>query len=180
MENLQALREVALRQVAEDVESKRLVREPLAVREEHLFGSSDPRPIAERLMALVTLDEADERVIRRAWRSAQRLGAELDILLPRDAETQPTAGERERLESLRRLASVLGAHLLVEEGERGGGGRAAGGPRARHDVRAARGAGRRARPGPAPRAAGPAARAAAAGRGRPARVVRAARIRAPS
>ena len=116
MENLQALREVALRQVAEDVESKRLVRGPLAVREEHLFGSSDPRPIAERLMALVTLDEADERVIRRAWRSAQRLGAELDILLPRDPETQPTAGERERLESLRRLASVLGAHLLVEEG----------------------------------------------------------------
>ena len=38
IENLQALREVALRQVAEDVEAKRLVRGPLAVREEHLFG----------------------------------------------------------------------------------------------------------------------------------------------
>jgi two-component system sensor histidine kinase KdpD len=101
IENLTALREVALRQLAENVEARRLVE-------------LDPQPIAERLLALVGLDERDERVVRRAWRSAQRLSGELDVLVVRDGE--PSAAERERLEALRRLASVLGAHLLVEEG----------------------------------------------------------------
>ncbi len=99
VENLQALREVALRQVAETVETRRLV-------------VPGPQPIAERLLALVGLD--DERVVRRAWRSAQRLAGELDVLVVREGE--PSAAERERLEALRRLCSVLGAHLLVEEG----------------------------------------------------------------
>ena len=51
IENLQALREVALRQVAEEVEAKRLVRDPLALREERLFGSVEPKAFAERLLA---------------------------------------------------------------------------------------------------------------------------------
>jgi two-component system sensor histidine kinase KdpD len=100
IENLRALREVALRQVAETVEAGRLVRE-----------GGEPA-IAERLLALAGLD--DERVVRRAWRSAQRLGGELDVLVVR--EGGPSAEERARLEALRRLASVLGAHLIVEEG----------------------------------------------------------------
>ncbi len=116
IENLQALREVALRQVAEDVEARRLVRETLPRREEQLFGTAEPQPIAERLLALVGLDERDERVVRRAWRSAQRLRAELDVLVVRDPESPPSAAERERLEALRRLTSVLAAHLIVEEG----------------------------------------------------------------
>ena len=57
VENLQALREVALRQVAEDVEAKRLVRDTLYEREERLFGSAAP-PIAERLLVLVPLGRA--------------------------------------------------------------------------------------------------------------------------
>src|SRR5689334_7156957 len=100
IENLRALREVALRQVAETVEAGRLVRE-----------GGEPA-MAERLLALAGLD--DERVVRRAWRSAQRLGGELDVLVVRDGE--PSAEERTRLEALRRLTSVLGAHLIVEEG----------------------------------------------------------------
>ena len=116
VENLQALREVALRQVAEDVEAKRLVRDSLDAREERLFGSRPP-PIAERLLALVALRPSAEPVVRRAWRSAQRLAGELDILVVRDPEAVPSAEERERLEGLRRLAAVLGAELLVEEGE---------------------------------------------------------------
>ena len=55
--------------------------------------------------------------MRRAWRSAQRLGAELDLLCV-VAPGRPDRAERaEQLEALRRLASVLGAHLLVEEGD---------------------------------------------------------------
>ena len=67
LENLRALREVALRQVAETVEARR----------------PDEPPIAERLLALATLTPEDERVVRRAARSAQRLGAELDVLVVR-------------------------------------------------------------------------------------------------
>src|SRR5688572_26958415 len=93
VENLQALREVALRQVAEDVEAKRLVRDTLYEREERLFGSAAP-PIAERLLVLVPLDARAEPVVRRAWRSSQRLAAELDILVVRDPEAEPSAAER--------------------------------------------------------------------------------------
>jgi two-component system sensor histidine kinase KdpD len=116
VENLQALREVALRQVAEDVEAKRLVRDDLWVREERLFGSAAPA-IAERLLALVPLNARAEPVVRRAWRSSQRLASDLDILVVRDPEREPSAAEREQLERLRRLASVLGSSLFVETGE---------------------------------------------------------------
>ncbi|MDX6719199.1 MAG: two-component system, OmpR family, sensor histidine kinase KdpD [Solirubrobacteraceae bacterium] len=118
IENLQALREVALRQVAEDVEAKRLVPDDLALREERLFGSTPAKPIAERLLALAKLSSpSSERVVRRAWRSSQRLGAELDILVVRDPNLQPSAAEREQLESLRRIASALGAQLIVEQAD---------------------------------------------------------------
>jgi two-component system sensor histidine kinase KdpD len=116
IENLQALREVALRQVAEEVEAKRLVRDTLEAREAELFGGPAPLPIAERLLVLVKLDGSFERIIRRAWRSAQRLGADIDILVVRPPDAEPGAEQREALEELRRLSAVLGAHLLVEVG----------------------------------------------------------------
>ena len=94
IENLQALREVALRQVAEEVEAKRLVRDPLALREERLFGSVEPKAFAERLLALAKLDPSSERVVRRAWRSAQRLHADLDILVVRTPGEEPSAEDR--------------------------------------------------------------------------------------
>ena len=122
IENLAALRETALRQVAEDVEVKRLVREvsPVVRRDEEglLAPAQDgPQAIAERLLALVTLEPQSERVVRRAWRSAQRLDAELDVLVVRPPGREPSAESRERLEALRRLTSMLGARLRVEEGE---------------------------------------------------------------
>lgn len=118
IENLQALREVSLRQVAEDVEAKRLVHDDLDLREERLFGGAPAKPIAERLLALAKLSSASsERVVRRAWRSSQRLGADLDILVVRDPAVQPSAAEREQLESLRRIASALGAQLVVEQAD---------------------------------------------------------------
>jgi two-component system sensor histidine kinase KdpD len=122
IENLSALRETALRQVAEDVEVKRLVREvqPVIRRdEEGLAAPADaaPQAIAERLLALATLAPQSERVVRRAWRSAQRLDAPLDVLLVRPPGRAPSAEDRARLESLRRLVSMLGARLHVEEGE---------------------------------------------------------------
>ncbi len=121
IENLAALRETALRQVAEDVEIKRLVREPEpSVRRDDeglLSEQAGPQPISERLLALATLAPESERVVRRAWRSAQRLDAELDVLLVRPPGRPPSEQDRRRLEELRRLTAMLGARLRVEEGE---------------------------------------------------------------
>jgi two-component system, OmpR family, sensor histidine kinase KdpD len=122
IENLEALRETALRQVAEEVEVKRLVREPrqLVRRDEEglpAVAQEPPQAIAERLLALVTLAEDSERIVRRAWRSAQRLDAELDVLVVRPPGRAPSPEDRKRLEALRRLVSMLGARLRIEEGE---------------------------------------------------------------
>ena len=53
--------------------------------------------------------------MRRAWRSAQRLGTDLDLLWVKPPG-KPIEGEEERqVTALRQLASVLGATLLIEE-----------------------------------------------------------------
>jgi len=116
VENLSALREVALRQVAEEVEAKRITVDVVGRSvDERLIDTAAPQAVGERLLALITPTPKSQRVVRRAWRSAQRLGAELDILWVADHD--PNADEQEQLEALRRLASVLGAHLLVEHGD---------------------------------------------------------------
>jgi two-component system sensor histidine kinase KdpD len=115
VENLEALREVALRQVAEDVELKRRKADVLAPRENRLMDRATPQAVGERLLALVTPQPASQRIVRRAWRSAQRLGAELDVLIVLDGE--PSVVEREQIEAFRRLGSLLGATVLVEEGD---------------------------------------------------------------
>jgi two-component system, OmpR family, sensor histidine kinase KdpD len=120
IENLSALREVSLRQVAEEVEAKRIPSgtDSLAGgrgRDERLIDIAAPQAIGERLLALVTTSPQSQRVVRRAWRSAQRLGAELDLLWVADHE--PSVQEQDQLDALRRLASVLGAHLIIEHGD---------------------------------------------------------------
>ena len=117
IENLAALREVSLRQVAEDVEAKRLtlhVAEPLGTREERVV-SEVPKAVGERVLALVRPTPSSQRLVRRAWRSAQRLGTDLDLLWVKPPG-KPVEGEVERqVTALRQLASVLGATLLIEE-----------------------------------------------------------------
>jgi two-component system sensor histidine kinase KdpD len=125
VENLTALREVSLRQVAEEIEARRnpgrAMGEPVtstAARrlQERLVDTAVPWAIGERLLALVTPHPASQRIVRRAWRSAQRLGAELDVLWVSGGE-EPPPEEAEQLTALRKLTSVLGAHLLVERGD---------------------------------------------------------------
>jgi two-component system sensor histidine kinase KdpD len=116
VENLAALREVSLRQVAEEVEAKRLVAAG-PVREDLLIQTAAPQAVGERLLALTTLSPQSQRVVRRAWRSAQRLGAELDLLWIVKPGQRAGAESNPELAAVRRLASVLGAHVLVEEGD---------------------------------------------------------------
>ena len=117
VENLLALREVALRQVAQQVEAKRLtVEEPLGTREERV-AAEVPKAVGERLLALVRPHPSSQRLVRRAWRSAQRLGTDLDLLWVKPPG-KPIEGDVERqVTALRQLASVLGANLLIEEGD---------------------------------------------------------------
>jgi two-component system sensor histidine kinase KdpD len=115
VENLEALREVALRQVAEDVEAKRLKVDVGVPRVDRLMEAAAPVAVGERLLALVTPQPTSQRIIRRAWRSAQRLGADLDVLIVLVGE--PSEAERVQIEAFRRLGSLLGAEVLVEEGD---------------------------------------------------------------
>ena len=117
IENLAALREVALRQVAQEVESKRMVKEPLGQREDRLADSAATQAVGERLLALIKPTPRAQRLVRRAFRSAQRLGADLDLLWVKKPGYRPTPEEQNQLDGIGRVASVLGAHLLVEEGD---------------------------------------------------------------
>jgi two-component system sensor histidine kinase KdpD len=105
VENLAALREIALRQVADGVEARRLVSEVA------------PEAVGERLLALVEPYPGAQRLVRRAFRSAQRLGAELDLLWVRAPSKRLDEDQQRSLEALRELASVLGAHFLIEESD---------------------------------------------------------------
>jgi two-component system sensor histidine kinase KdpD len=109
LENLSALRELALREVAEDVEHRRRtdVLDPLS-----------QQAVTERVLALVEPQPKSQRIIRRAWRSAQRLGAaDVDALWMRRPGQQLSDEEATQLAALRRLSSILGVHFLETEGD---------------------------------------------------------------
>ena len=108
LDNLGALRELALRELAEDVEARRRPAglDPLST-----------QAVAERVLTLVEPQPKSQRIMRRAWRSSQRLGSEIDALWVRRPGYQPTEEEATQLAALRRLASVLGIHFLEEEGD---------------------------------------------------------------
>ncbi len=107
-ENLATLRELVLREVAEDVEARRHVEalDPLS-----------QQAVAERVLALVEPQPKSQRILRRAWRSAQRLGAEIDALWMRHDGRAPTPEETTQLAALRRVAGLLGIHFLEEQGD---------------------------------------------------------------
>ena len=107
LDNLSALRELALREVAEDVEARRTPT---------VLDASSQQAVAERVLALIEPQPKSQRIMRRAWRSSQRLGGDIDALWVRPSRP-PTEEESTQLAALRRLAGVLGIHLLEEEGD---------------------------------------------------------------
>jgi two-component system sensor histidine kinase KdpD len=105
-ENLAALRELALRELTEDVQARReaAVIDPLA-----------QQAILERILVLVTPQPSSQRLLRRAWRSAQRLDAQIDALWVRRPGETLSEEEQLALAALRRLSAILGVHFLEEE-----------------------------------------------------------------
>ena len=109
IENLDALRELALREVAEDVGARReeMTHDPLAM-----------HAVSERVLVLATPGPHSQRVLRRAWRSARRLGAELDVLWVRPPGRKLSEPEATSLAALKRLVIILGGHFLERESSR--------------------------------------------------------------
>jgi two-component system sensor histidine kinase KdpD len=109
LDNLAGLRELVLRELADDVEARRtpVILDPLS-----------QQAVAERILALVTPEPRSQRLLRRAFRSAQRLGTEVDALWVRPPGKELSDGEATSLAALRRLASILGAHFLEVEGDK--------------------------------------------------------------
>ncbi|MGA2926255.1 MAG: histidine kinase [Solirubrobacteraceae bacterium] len=117
IENLSALREVALRQVAEEIGHKRLSSAEAVNPRTETIASEAPQAVSERLLALVEPKAAAQRLVRRAWRSAQRLAADLDLLWVSPPSGKLSDEQERSLGALRQLASILGARLLVQESD---------------------------------------------------------------
>jgi two-component system sensor histidine kinase KdpD len=107
-DRLSSLRELALREVAEDVEERRTTQ---------ALDTLSRQAVGERVLAMIEPQPKSQRIMRRAWRSAQRLGAEMDAIWMRPSNREPTAEEQTQLAALRRLAGILGAHFLEAEGD---------------------------------------------------------------
>jgi len=119
IEHLAALREVALRQLAQEVGSKRLLSgggSDLRARD-RFTEPHVPQAVGEKLLALVTPDPRSQRLIRRAWRSSQRLGADLDLFWMSPPGRAQKLEEDEAVQAMERLAAVLGANLIIETGD---------------------------------------------------------------
>jgi two-component system sensor histidine kinase KdpD len=117
IENLAALREVALRQVAQEVGLKRLSSVEPGGSHLQTIAADAPQAVGERLLALIEPNPGAQRLIRRAWRSSQRLGAELDLLWVKPPGRKLSQDQERSLAALRQLASVLGVNLHVEESD---------------------------------------------------------------
>jgi len=106
IEHLDALRELALRQVAEGVEAKRRVPDDRGA----------VTDVSERLLAWVRPGPDGQAVVRRAWRSSERLGAPLKVLVTR-RRVPPEREEQAAIDALSRLCGTLRVELLVREAD---------------------------------------------------------------
>jgi len=107
-ENLGALRQLAVRELSEDVEARRETR---------VLDREAQQAILERILVLVTPQPSSQRLLRRAWRSGQRLDAEIDVLWVRRPGQSLPQEQTVALAALRRLAQILGVHFLEEESD---------------------------------------------------------------
>jgi len=105
--NLTALRDLALREVAAEVE-------------ETATPGEVPPAVAERIMVMVRPDSNAQRLIRRGWRVSRRLDADLTVVyIKRPAPWRNSkaaklreAEEAEMVEALRDLCKTLGAEFV--------------------------------------------------------------------
>jgi two-component system, OmpR family, sensor histidine kinase KdpD len=102
--NLVALRELALREVADDIDL-RLEKERME------RGIEEPSGVHDRILVCVNYRPNAEKLIRRGWRIADRLKAELYIL-----HIKPSGHHDEKvINEWKNLAEQFGATFIVQE-----------------------------------------------------------------
>jgi two-component system, OmpR family, sensor histidine kinase KdpD len=101
--NLVALRELALREIADDIDI-RLEKE----REE--LGIEEPCGIHEKILVCINYRPNAEKLIRRGWRIAHRLNAELYVLHIHQGHQDEKA-----MNEWRKLAEQFGATFIIQE-----------------------------------------------------------------
>lgn len=108
MTNLSSLRELALREVADDVDEKI----------EQISGDllNGPIGVHEKILVCVQYGPTAEKLIRRGWRMANRLKAHLYILnVTKDSQETFSQEKREKTEQWRSLSSQFNAVFLLEQ-----------------------------------------------------------------
>jgi two-component system sensor histidine kinase KdpD len=106
--NLNALRELALREVADDVD-ERLEH----YKQEH--GLENMKGANEKILVCVHYRPNAERLIRRGWRIASRLKCDLLILnVPSKPVQEFDEATRKKLRAIEELARDLGAEFYIE------------------------------------------------------------------
>ncbi|KOS30366.1 histidine kinase [Bacillus anthracis] len=104
LNNLGALRELSLREVADDMDEKisQTVIEPIGVK--------------EKILVCVQYSSTAEKLIRRGWRMADRLNAELYVLnVEREKIDSLSAGKKQTIEEWKSLTNQFDASLVLEE-----------------------------------------------------------------
>ncbi|MGG3989784.1 KdpD-like non-kinase potassium sensor [Bacillus smithii] len=102
--NLVALRELALREIADDIDLR-------LEKERTELGIEEPSGIHEKILVCVNYRPNAEKLIRRGWRIAHRLNAELYILHIKPSGYQDEKAIRE----WKKLAEQFGATFIIQE-----------------------------------------------------------------
>lgn len=106
--NLSALREIALREVASEVD-----RSVQDYRVDH--NIAEPWRTQERIMVCISPDQSSERLLRRGWRIARYLRA--DLVAVTISTSKPTPRQQRILDNDFALAQRLGIHVeRIDEG----------------------------------------------------------------
>ncbi|MBL3821093.1 MULTISPECIES: KdpD-like non-kinase potassium sensor [unclassified Bacillus cereus group] len=104
LNNLGALRELSLREVADDMDEKisQTVIEPIGVK--------------EKILVCVQYSSTAEKLIRRGWRMADRLYAELYVLnVERENIDSLSASKKQTIEEWKALTNQFDARFVLEE-----------------------------------------------------------------
>lgn len=104
--NLSALRELSLREVADDIDEKA----------EKEYGVKPvPNGATERILVCIQNDKNAEKLIRRGWRIASRLKADLFILHGSNIKVEEmNEEERKKVNEWMKLAGQFHAHFILE------------------------------------------------------------------
>ncbi|MGE6257401.1 KdpD-like non-kinase potassium sensor [Heyndrickxia sporothermodurans] len=104
--NLSALRELSLREVADDIDEKT----------EKEYGVKPvPNGATERILVCIQNDKNAEKLIRRGWRIASRLKADLFILHGSNIKVEEmNEEERKKVNEWMKLAGQFHAHFILE------------------------------------------------------------------